>query len=97
MADIEKFYAVPKLFSPIREIEEETEKFFKRKSKKKKRESLKLRFKKVDSDDNYKCAYIEELEERIIDGNLRQIIDNYAENIEAVVKEIQKEKRRKLK
>ncbi|KAG5668591.1 hypothetical protein PVAND_016527 [Polypedilum vanderplanki] len=114
MADIEKFYAVPKLLSPIKEIEEKTEKvkkeekfdfsiyeiessFLKENPRKRKRESLKLRFKKVDSDDNYKCAYIEELEERIIDGNLRQIIDNYAENIEAVVKEIQKEKRRKLK
>lgn len=61
------------------------------------RPSLKMKFKKIQTNAEYKAERVEEpKKERMIDDTLRQMIDNYANNIELVVGHIQKEKRLSL-
>jgi hypothetical protein len=102
MDKMEAFYQLPAPLSPIRERKEKPKafdfsvyeidsSFLSKVSSDNARPSLKMKFKRVST-----CMM--EVEpvpdmERLIDDRLRMMIDNFANNVETVVNEIEKEKR----
>jgi hypothetical protein len=103
MDRIQDFYRHPRAVSPIKEEKIKDDKFdyslyeidasfLFTSPKTKSRPSLKMKFKRVDR--NYEMENLESFKnQRLIDDNLRRMIDNFASNVETVVNEIQKEKR----